>query len=179
VRQAIHFFNVPCAADANAPDNPLNIIRSVYRPGDFVVGLDGNAACIFTLLRCFQGGAQHTPTKSVFYLLLSQLSADCTVLHAVPPFSPCSTCTFFVSVTFVAAQVLKLDIDHKTLELELMGQILEDPKLMASISEMMFEQHYNHPEMVKHFSTPSTKYNEVLKLFSGARKAGLRLHYWP
>ena len=33
----MHFYNVPCDIDAGSPFNPLNIIRSIYRAGDFVV----------------------------------------------------------------------------------------------------------------------------------------------
>ena len=33
----MHFYNVPCDFDARSPFNPLNIIRSTYKAGDFVV----------------------------------------------------------------------------------------------------------------------------------------------
>ena len=33
----MHLYNVPCDIDASSPFNPLNIIRSTYKAGDFVV----------------------------------------------------------------------------------------------------------------------------------------------
>lgn len=33
----LHFYNIPVTVDATHPDNPINIIRSIYKPGDFVV----------------------------------------------------------------------------------------------------------------------------------------------
>ena len=33
----LHFYNIPVTIDATHADNPFNIIKAVYRPGDFVV----------------------------------------------------------------------------------------------------------------------------------------------
>lgn len=76
-------------------------------------------------------------------------------------------------------QVLKLDIDNADLELDLIRQILEDPALCSFISEMMFEMHYDHPDMAPAFGHPTTSWIETLRLFEDARRKGLRLHYWP
>lgn len=38
-------------------------------------------------------------------------------------------------------QVFKLDIDDSPVELEIMAQVEEDPKLFGMISELMFEMH--------------------------------------
>ncbi len=32
----MHFLNVPCPFGKDDPGNPLNIVRSLYKPGDFV-----------------------------------------------------------------------------------------------------------------------------------------------
>jgi hypothetical protein len=32
----MHFRNVPCAVEPNNPRNPLNILRRLYKPGDYV-----------------------------------------------------------------------------------------------------------------------------------------------
>ena len=41
MRARMHYFNIPCETAPDAPFNPLNIIKSMYRPGDFfVVKLD-------------------------------------------------------------------------------------------------------------------------------------------
>ena len=37
VAHALHFMNVPIQAEAGAPMNPLTWVRSIYKPGDFVV----------------------------------------------------------------------------------------------------------------------------------------------
>ena len=37
VQPALHFYNVPVSVDPASPANPLNIIRKIYRPGDFIV----------------------------------------------------------------------------------------------------------------------------------------------
>ena len=36
-REKLHYYNVPCDTDPESPFNPLNIIKSIYKPGDFVV----------------------------------------------------------------------------------------------------------------------------------------------
>ena len=33
----MHYYNVPCDIEPDSAFNPLNIIKSIYRPGDFVV----------------------------------------------------------------------------------------------------------------------------------------------
>lgn len=35
-REKMHYYNVPCDIEPDSPFNPLNIIKSIYRPGDFV-----------------------------------------------------------------------------------------------------------------------------------------------
>lgn len=37
VRGRMHYFNVPCDTTPDSPFNPLNIVRNMYQPGDFVV----------------------------------------------------------------------------------------------------------------------------------------------
>lgn len=37
MRARMHYFNVPCDIDAASPFNPLNIVKAMYQPGDFVV----------------------------------------------------------------------------------------------------------------------------------------------
>ena len=37
LRGRMHYFNVPCDTAPNSSFNPLNIIKAMYRPGDFVV----------------------------------------------------------------------------------------------------------------------------------------------
>ena len=44
LRPKLHFYNTPAVFNASSPENPLNILRSVYKPGDFVVGA-GWAGC--------------------------------------------------------------------------------------------------------------------------------------
>ena len=33
----MHYYNVPCDTDPDSPFNPLNMIQSIYKPGDYVV----------------------------------------------------------------------------------------------------------------------------------------------
>lgn len=37
LRSSIHYFNIPCDIEPDSPFNPLNIIKAMYKPGDFVV----------------------------------------------------------------------------------------------------------------------------------------------
>lgn len=75
--------------------------------------------------------------------------------------------------------MFKLDIDNSALELSIMRQLLDQPKLLEGIAEMMFEMHYDHQDMRHWFQRPPQAWKDVLDLFLTARKAGLRLHYWP
>ena len=72
----MHFYNAPISDDFEEASHPLNIIRSICEPGDFIV--------------------------------------------------------------------VKLDIDNGPLESAIMAEIGSDPGLRHCISEMFYEQHYNH-----------------------------------
>ena len=37
LRARMHYFNIPCETAPDSPFNPLNIVKELYRPGDFVV----------------------------------------------------------------------------------------------------------------------------------------------
>lgn len=37
MRARMHYFNVPCDVGLDSPFNPLNIVKAMYKPGDFVV----------------------------------------------------------------------------------------------------------------------------------------------
>ena len=37
MRARMHYYNVPCDTAPDSPFNPLNIVKNMYRPGDFVV----------------------------------------------------------------------------------------------------------------------------------------------
>ena len=37
MRARMHYFNVPCDVEPDSPFNPLNIVKAMYQPGDFVV----------------------------------------------------------------------------------------------------------------------------------------------
>lgn len=36
-RAKIHYFNIPCDVAPDSPFNPLNILKAIYKPGDYVV----------------------------------------------------------------------------------------------------------------------------------------------
>ena len=72
----LHFYNTPITDDFRMASHPLNMIRSIYEPGDFIV--------------------------------------------------------------------VKLDIDNGPLESAIMAEITADPELRHCISEMFYEQHYDH-----------------------------------
>ena len=72
----LHFYNTPITGDFTEASHPLNIIRSICEPGDFIA--------------------------------------------------------------------VKLDIDNGPLETAIMAEIAADPGLRHCISEMFYEQHYNH-----------------------------------
>ena len=72
----LHFYNTPITDDFREASHPLNIIRSIYEPGDFIV--------------------------------------------------------------------VKLDIDNGPLESAIMAEIAADPELRHCISEMFYEQPYDH-----------------------------------
>ena len=46
VQPALHFYNVPVSVDTASPANPLNIIRKIYRPGDFIVSEQDSATLV-------------------------------------------------------------------------------------------------------------------------------------
>ncbi len=95
-----HIAQVPVSVNESDAHNPLSIIRSIYRPGDFIS--------------------------------------------------------------------FKLDIDNSPLELELMRQIKRDPVLKGMIGEMMFEMHYDHPD-VRFFGHPPARWARCNLL--GARQS--------
>ena len=72
----LHFYNTPITDDFRAASHPLNMIRGICEPGDFIV--------------------------------------------------------------------VKLDIDNGPLESAIMAEIAADPRLRHCISEMYYEQHYDH-----------------------------------
>ena len=72
----LHFYNSPITDDFSEASHPLNIIRSICEPGDFIV--------------------------------------------------------------------VKLDIDNGHLESAILAEIGADPELRHCISEMYYEQHYDH-----------------------------------
>lgn len=37
MRARMHYFNVPCDTGSDSPFNPLNIVKNMYQPGDFIV----------------------------------------------------------------------------------------------------------------------------------------------
>lgn len=45
--------------------------------------------------------------------------------------------------------------------------------------QMMFEMHYDHPDMALCFGHPNATWADVAALFGELRSSGLRLHYWP
>ena len=93
----LHFYNTPITKNFTEASHPLNIIRSIYQPGDFIV--------------------------------------------------------------------VKLDIDNGPLELAIMKEIESNPVLLSSITEMMFEQHYDHEgEMSLHHDS----YTDMTFLFRSA-----------
>jgi hypothetical protein len=49
--------------------------------------------------------------------------------------------SIFQAGDFIA---VKLDIDNGPLETSIMNEIEQDPVLLSSIAEMMYEQHYDH-----------------------------------
>ena len=60
-----------------------------------------------------------------------------------------------------------------------MRQIMGDSDVMAMISEMYFEQHFDAPEMEYYFHKLQTTLSDVQQSFQSFRSKGLRLHYWP
>ena len=46
----MHFRNVPCSVEPDNPRNPLNILRRLYKPGDYVAFKLVSQEC------CFQSG---------------------------------------------------------------------------------------------------------------------------
>jgi hypothetical protein len=92
-----------------------------------------------------------------------------------------TTALFLIYPVHLISQVLKLDIDNSQLEMEFIKSIKKDQRLLGSISEIMFEMHYNSPHVNQWFgeSGGKTHWIDVLELFYGLRKRGLRIHYWP
>lgn len=78
-------------------------------------------------------------------------------------------------------QVLKLDIDNSEVEMQFMKHIIDSPVLVAMLSEMMFEMHYNSQNVNQWFATTggTTQWAEVFTMFASLRQRGLALHYWP
>lgn len=78
-------------------------------------------------------------------------------------------------------QAIKLDIDNIPVEMQFIEAIASDPQLRASISEMMFEMHYDSVHMAPWFGDigKGTSWVQVLELLRALRDAGLRIHYWP
>ncbi len=110
-RYKMHFYNTPFDTDQTSPDYPLNILKRIYKPGDFVV--------------------------------------------------------------------IKLDVDTEALELAFMKAI-QEWELGPSIAEIFWEQHFNVPEMERHFHYKmAANWTDGLALFREFRMKGLRLHYWP
>lgn len=108
--EKMNFRNVGVQSAANAQDNPLNIVRRIYRPGDYIV--------------------------------------------------------------------FKLDIDNAPIEQKLMDQLDDD--VIPKIAEFFFEQHFDAPEMVRHFHVfHDVSFPQMLDRFGKFRRRGLRLHYWP
>ncbi|KAI8107450.1 hypothetical protein M9435_002479 [Picochlorum sp. BPE23] len=75
--------------------------------------------------------------------------------------------------------VFKLDIDNSELEMSVMKEIMEDEHLQHIISELMFEMHYDSPDMERYFGKPNMSYINVLETFRSCRQKGIFLHYWP
>lgn len=104
-------YNIPVSADMSDKGHPFNLLRQVYRPGDFVV--------------------------------------------------------------------VKLDIDHMTLESELLNYIGNNKYLRRMISEFYFEFHFTTPETRNFFGDTGLSYPDALRQLEALRQKGLRLHYWP
>ena len=73
----VHFYNIPVTDDLTQAAHPLNMIRNICQPGDFIA--------------------------------------------------------------------VKLDIDNGPLETAIIDEIQADEHLSQCISELFYEQHYNHP----------------------------------
>lgn len=77
-------------------------------------------------------------------------------------------------------QVFKLDIDDASVEMVLFKQIINSPDLQPLLSELLFEMHYDHPNMRRYFGGRNGQdWLDVFDTFTAVRRSGIRLHYWP
>lgn len=76
--------------------------------------------------------------------------------------------------------VIKLDIDHSSIELPLAMQLLEDERYSGLVDHFYFEHHVNQLELKPAWDKDGMEgsIQESLQLFQGLRKKGIAAHYW-
>ncbi len=75
--------------------------------------------------------------------------------------------------------IIKLDIDRKSLENNLVNQVLDDKSISSLIDEMFFEMHVTVNEMLPYWSVQSGELKDSYILFTKLRQLGIRMHSWP
>jgi hypothetical protein len=82
----------------------------------------------------------------------------------------------------------KLDIDTPDIEIPILIDLLTDPQLLDLVDEFFFEMHFRCEVMMYCGWSANTSEeshgirlyrDEVLKIFSRLRHAGVRSHFWP
>jgi hypothetical protein len=76
--------------------------------------------------------------------------------------------------------VIKLDIDMPEIENALVDQLVNEPKLLAIVDEMFYEQHVNVRAMWPGWGQESSlTMKDTYRLFGLLRTKGVRMHSWP
>jgi hypothetical protein len=75
--------------------------------------------------------------------------------------------------------IVKLDIDRKLLESNLINQVLTDRSISSLIDEMFFEMHVTVNEMIPYWSFQPGELKDSYTLFTKLRQLGIRMHSWP
>ena len=164
MRARMHYFNVPCDTAPDSPFNPLNIVKNMYRPGDFVViKLDIDHEQIE------QVSTSSSRTRNGAHAERERHQAELTALRGRDLISAHVLCLiqYFQVMLLHLLQVL-------------MEQLGSSMTILNMVAEMYFEQHFDAAEMRPSFGSDlTTKLADVQQLFYAFRRKGLRLHYWP